>query len=226
MKMFTKLTLAVLTLLIYAGVAIAGTDIPCDKLSAGIEVYQCKSVKREYKIGLKKDEGAFCAELEQIKIANGCVVNGLTGFSNEIAGSEKVFQKTIYAVISATIRRDATDKFELQCEPKVYSGGISSGSNIGHRIDGFNVSQMPGKDNGDRNQAWIDSLAKKGKRPLNYWVVNPSSTLNAAVQQTCILYNTTTNTKLLEFNGEIQPVQSTKVPMTGPRPGGLMNIIK
>lgn len=195
-----------LVFLTSAGIVSAATDIPCDKLSAGIELFQCKSVKREYKIGLKKDEGTFCAELGQLKVEKGCVVNGLTGIGNEMSGSEKVFQKTIYAVISAKISRDATDKFELQCEPKVYSGGISSGSNIGHRIDGFNVSQMPGKDNGDRNQAWVESLAKKGKRPLNYWVVNPSSTLNAATQQTCILYNTTTNTKLIEFNAEIQPV--------------------
>ena len=202
------------------GIASAATDIPCDKLSVGVEVFQCKSVKREYKIGLAKDEGTFCAELEQLKVEKGCVVNGLTGVSNEMYGNEKVLQKNIYSVISAKTGRDATDKFEFQCEPKVYSGGISSGHNIGHRIDGFTVTQMPGKDNGDRNQAWVDSLAKKGKRPLNYLVVNPSPALNATVQQTCIFYNKTTNTKLMEFNAEIEPLQSSKVPMTGPPPSG------
>jgi hypothetical protein len=198
----------------------AGTDIPCDKLSAGIEIFQCKSVKRSYKIGLQTNENMFCAENEQVILEKGCVINGLTAVENEISGSEKILQKTIYATIPAKVTRDQVEKFQLQCEPEKMSGGVKPGSNIGHRIKGFTASDLPGKDNGDRNKAWEDSLAPKGKRWFNSWVVNVDPNASKTESQTCILYNAATNTKLLEFNAEIQKKSDTKVPMPGPKPGG------
>ena len=204
MTIFRSMLLAVSTLAALSGFAMAGTDIPCDKLSAGIEVFQCKEVRREFKVGLKTDDSVFCAENIPIRLDNGCLVNGLTGVKNEMIGNEKVLAKMLYAVIPAKVTREQTEKFKLQCEPVKQFGGILRGSSIGHAIKGFTAPEMPGKDNEARKQAWEKYLAKDGKRALNFWSVNADLHNVKTESQTCILYNSSTNTKLLEFNVEIQ----------------------
>ncbi len=204
MNIVRSMLLAASTVVVLSGLAIAGTDIPCDKLSAGIEVFQCKEVRREFKIGLKTDDSVFCAENVPLKLDNGCVVNGLTGVKNEMVGNEKVLTKVVYAVIPAKVTRDQTEKFKLQCEPVKQFGGILRGSSIGHTIKGFTAPEMPGKDNEARKQAWEKDLSKVGKRALNFWTLNADLNGRKTESQTCILFNQATNTKLLEFNIEIQ----------------------
>lgn len=194
------------TILFSAAYALAG-DIPCDKLGEKIEFYQCKQVRREFKVGIKKNDGFFCAEHKKIVPVDGCAIKGFDGVKNDKVGDEAVQATYIYALIPASVSRDQTDKFRWQCEPRVNHAGINTASSIGKMIPGFTVTEQVGKDNATRDGMWQDDLKKNGKRLLGTWTSSAHFQGSNVIQQRCILYNEATNTMLVDMYGDIQPYQ-------------------
>lgn len=218
---------------VFAMVSFA-SDIPCSPESKKLEFYSCKMWRKSYKEGLKTEQGQFCEDVKKLTPTDGCVIKGIVAKDPTYYGGSKDESgprddgMIIYIIGPTSVDNRS---YEFQSEPKSQGGIIDVGTHIIDSLPGFTATDMPGKSNNDRANAFIDSYKAKGKKFIGAVTFSASKSWTYPAKKVVTAVKYKDGKKLYEIEAEVEgykPTYGSKHGGNADKPGasGIGNALK